>query len=77
MTHEQGPDGSAASSRRAARRFAPSLPAHPPFLDGDVKQVGQPPVRVSPRPRPQLAEELVLRLCPERPPDVQDSPPFP
>ena len=43
------------SSRRTARRHAPSFPPQPSLLDGDVKQVGQPPLRVSPSLRPQFA----------------------
>src|SRR3989441_7556335 len=63
------------SSRCAARRPPPS-PTRPPPLDGDMKQVGQPPLGVGPCLRPQLAEYLVLRLGPERPRDLQSSSPF-
>jgi len=46
-----------------------------PFHDGDVKQTGQPALGVRPCRRPELAEDPVLRLCPERPRRVQQ--PFP
>ena len=53
-------------SRCPARLHPPPSPARPPPLDGDTKQLSQPPSRVLPRPRPQLAEHLVLRVPPER-----------
>src|SRR5439155_18334948 len=52
----------------------PSRPRRLP-LDSDPKQVGQPPLRVSPSLRAHLAEDLVLRPGPERPRGLQGSPP--
>jgi len=41
-----------------------------------VKQFGQPTLRVTPSVRPELAEDLVLRLGPERPGDRQSASPL-
>ena len=49
----------------------------PPFHDGDVKQAGQPALRVGPCRPPELAEDPVLRLCPQRPRNAQHSSPLP
>ncbi len=54
----------------------PPSPAQLPLLDGDTKQVGQPPLRVSPCSRPQLAEYLVLRAGPEWARGLQGPSPF-
>src|SRR6266436_6002925 len=59
----------------AARLDTTPAPARP-LLDGDTKQVGQPPLRVSPCRRTPLAEHLVLRAGPERTRGRQDSSPF-
>src|SRR3989442_15557816 len=45
----------------------------PSLLGGDLKQVGQPSLRVSPRRRPQFTQDLGLRLGPERPRDLKGS----
>jgi len=45
----------------------------PPFHNSDVKQAGQPALGVGPYRRAELAEDPVLRLCPERPRHVQPS----
>src|SRR5262245_31428672 len=57
------------SSLRCDRITGPDTvlaPSPPALFDGDPKQVGQPPLRVSPRGRPQLAEHPVLSAGPER-----------
>ena len=53
--------------------LAPSPPA---LLDGDSKQVGQPPLRVSPCRCTQLAKHLVLSARPQRPRGLQGFSPF-
>src|SRR5947209_5269071 len=53
--------------------LAPSPPA---LLDGDSKQVGQPPLRVSPCRCTQLAKHLVLSARPERTRGLQGLSPF-
>src|SRR5207244_6427636 len=65
-------------SRRAPSKVsaAPSPPpsgTQPLSLDGDMKQVRQTPLRVSPALRPHLAEHPRLRLGPERTRDLQGS----
>src|SRR3989442_8793754 len=64
--------------RRAPSRFSaevapPPSRTRPLSLDGDMKQVRQTPLRVSPALRPHLAEHLRLRLGPERTRDLQGS----
>src|SRR5712691_8476528 len=58
------------------RLHAPSGPPQPSLLGGDLKQVGQPSLRVSPRRRPQFTQDLGLRLGPERPRDLKGSSTF-
>src|SRR2546426_5257022 len=53
--------------------LAPSPPA---LLEGDPKQVGQPPLRVRPRGRTQLAEHLALSAGPERARGLEGSSPL-
>src|SRR5262249_25721432 len=60
----------------APRPGAALVPSPPALLDGNPKQMGQPPLRVSPRGRPQLAEHLVLSAGPERARGLQDSSPL-
>src|SRR5215813_5461938 len=57
---------SEASPSCAPRPDTALAPNPPALLDGDPKQVGQPPLRVRPRGRPQLAEYPVLSAGPER-----------
>src|SRR5207245_10615381 len=64
--------------RRAPSRFSaevapPPSRTRPLSIDGDLKQVRQTPLRVSPALRPHLAEHLRLRLDPERTRDLQGS----
>src|SRR5262245_13780504 len=49
----------------------------PPLHDDDVKQAAPPALSVDPCLRAELAEDPVLRLCPEWPRDAQHSFPLP
>src|SRR3989441_146273 len=60
-------------SRFSAEVAPPPSRTRPLSLDGDMKQVRQTPLRVSPALRPHLAEHLRLRLGPERTRDLQGS----
>src|SRR5499433_1098967 len=67
------------SSLRCDRITGPDTvlaPSPPALLDGDPKQVGQPPLRVSPRGRPQFAEHPVLSAGPERARRLEGFSPF-
>jgi hypothetical protein len=70
----------ATSSRERSQRTAwprvPSPAPQPSFLDGDVKQVGQPTLRVSPSVRPDFAEDLLLCLGPQRSRDLEGTSAF-
>src|SRR5207247_294916 len=79
LTEAHGETGGAsprAQSQRAARPRAPSPAFQPSLLHGDVKQVGEPPLRVSPSLRPHLAEDLLLRVGPERSRNLQGTSAF-
>src|SRR5437660_8331524 len=64
------------SSWCAARPPPPPSSTRPPPLDGDIQQVSEPSLGVSPCLRTQLAEHLVLSAGPERTRGLQGSSPF-
>src|SRR2546425_511534 len=60
----------------APRPPPPPSSTRPPPLDGDIQQVSEPSLGVSPCLRTQLAEHLVLSAGPERTRGLQGSSPF-
>src|SRR5206468_9002358 len=81
-THNaRAPASVSRSTSEASSSCAPSpdtalAPNPSALLDGDPKQVGQPPLRVRPRGRAQLAEYPVLSAGPERARRLEGFSPF-